>query len=80
MNDTPMRECHFCGHHFESHLGKYRGTGRDCPNCQADETLQGTVYDELADLPRARRALASTDFCHNPRQSVRPSVRRKWLT
>ena len=80
MNDTPMRECHFCGHHFEAHLGKYRGAGRDCPNCQADESQQVTVLDHLVHLPRARWALASTDFCHNPRQSVRPSVRRKWLT
>ena len=43
MNDTPIRECHFCGHHFESHLGKYRGAGRDCPNCQADGLLATDV-------------------------------------
>ena len=75
MKDTPIRECHFCGHHFEAHLGKY-----GCPNCQADESQQVTVLDHLVHLPRARWALAPTDFRHNPRQSVRPSVRRKWLT
>ena len=51
--DEGMIDCRFCGHHFEAYLGKY-----GCPNCQADETLQVTVYDALAHLPRARWAAA----------------------
>ena len=54
MRDTPVRDCIFCGHHFLEYLGKYRGAGRDCTNCQADETLQVTVLDDLVELPRAR--------------------------
>ena len=54
MKGEHLHHCHYCGHHFEPHLGRPRDAEGDCPNCQADRTVLDTMLDLLADLPRAR--------------------------